>query len=349
MKSGRVELGGAVVRRRPSAGRVGRGLWLLPLLSLFAACSGSSTGSGASCQAFCDDLCDTLAACPDVALQPGCAGECAANSRGDCSRSRPADQLTCSELEQVYECAHYCATLCERAPSCGSFDSGKCSEGCAAEGPPLCNAASVAARTCDQLKPELRLYQDVAEAERDGDHIVDGSSDARQYGLCREAADCELPLGCLARTNTCGPCQADADCEQGVSAYVCSAGQCSKVDCASDADCSGGRFCESTLHVCGNCHSNADCSEPRGVCSPATAECMQCVANGDCTVDLPHCDTSLTSLGGVCEPCKSDVDCADRPATPFCDFSCVECKGNADCTDAARPTCNPIDGKCESD
>jgi hypothetical protein len=88
---------------------------------------------------------------------------------------------------------------------------------------PDCNAASVAARTCDQLKPELRNYEDSARAERSGSDVAVHGSIGNAYGLCADADDCELPLGCTLSTNTCSACASDADCDRGFGSYIYSA------------------------------------------------------------------------------------------------------------------------------
>ncbi len=224
--------GGRRVRTRWGGAGVAAGLWLLSQLS---GCS-SSEKNGTSCASLCGDMCKALAAC-DVEVASDCAGRCATGvAAANCADSRPPDQLTCGELKAAYACADYCATLCTRAPSCGSFDAQLCAQGCTTQSPSICNAASVAARTCDQLKPELRLYEDSARAEQGGSHISHGDfGGTNPYGLCADADDCELPLGCTLITNTCSACAADADCKRAFGPYICSAEKaCTKVACASD-------------------------------------------------------------------------------------------------------------------
>ncbi len=318
-------------------------LWLLGFQT---SCSSSSDGgASATCTARCSDLCKALSACDTPPAD--CQAQCTLGLGADCA-GPPADQLTCKELSATYACADYCATLCTRAPECGSFDSRKCAIGCASESPTICNPASVAARTCDQLKPELRSYQETAEIEQSGGHVSSGHF-GPSYGLCESAEDCELPLGCASATNTCAACDSDADCARTYPHYACSAAhECTKVDCVVDADCSidlTGQFCDPTLHVCGECHSDADCKGVISgtVCDEAKLKCVQCVDNGDCSNDAPRCEASLQ----YCTSCKTDADCKGRSGTPFCDFTCVECKSDADCTDDAKPTCDTAYGKCK--
>ncbi|MET0790514.1 MAG: hypothetical protein ABW061_03255 [Polyangiaceae bacterium] len=334
---------------RTFRGALGVGLCGFWLFALQAGCASSSDGAAASCKAACTDLCQALAACDDGAPSD-CEAQCNLGTSGvSCSGVRPADQLTCNELSASYACADYCATLCTRAPSCGSFAADTCARGCASQSHSICNSKSVAARTCDQLKPELRLYDDAGNAGQ-GEIVVGGGFGA-QYGLCTSATDCDLPLGCSATTNTCSPCEADADCGRTYPHYACSTKhECTKVDCVVDADCSASlssptTFCDASLHVCGECHVDADCKNATlgKVCDEKTLKCVECVDNGDCSKDSPRCDESLQ----YCSYCKVDKDCAGYADAPYCEtLGCVACRADTDCTDVAHPTCN-YRGACE--
>jgi hypothetical protein len=334
---------------------------MLGLLVLLAGCSGSSSSSSnPRCQSYCDGLCKTLEGC-GTPVATDCAAQCATGTgTTDCSGERPADQLTCKEAQQSYACADYCATLCERAPSCGSsFNTLTCATGCATLLPPICNAASVAARTCDQLKPEIRRYQDAGtpaqptsgEGSGSGDNVSSGdssspSSSASESGLCRSAEDCEAPLGCSTANNTCAACKNDADCAHRTNAYICSPEKaCVRVQCESDDDCGSGGFCDVERHICGDCHSNADCGGFQHLCDPVTAKCSQCASNADCDEFGPRCDHEL----GVCNGCKETTDCAAYAGIgrPVCGaFGCVECASDSDCKDAARPGCDSDLDRC---
>lgn len=318
-------------------------LWLL---AFQGGCSSDDDPSPV-CTSRCAEVCKALAACDTPPAD--CEAQCSLGLGSSCS-GPPADQLTCAELKGAYACADYCATLCTRAPECGSFDARKCAIGCAAERPQICNPASVAARSCDQLKPELRSYDRRAELEQgSGIAVPSGPDSSTSYGLCRTGGDCQLPLGCSAVTSTCSACEADAECAQPGGHYACSAmNECTKVACLVDADCSlsfsGISFCDGTLHVCGECHSNADCKHAilGGVCDEAAMKCVGCVDDGDCTKDAPRCDTGRQT----CELCESDKDCKGQPGTPFCEFECVQCRTDSDCAGTAHPSC-AADGRCE--
>ena len=201
-------VGGRRIRGWWGAAGVFSGLCLL----LLGGCA--SSDGGKPCSSVCDALCTALAAC-DVEVPPDCTSQCAKGVAGaDCADSRPPDQLTCAELKGTYACADYCATLCTRAPSCGTFDPKRCAQGCTIQSPAICNSASVDARTCDQLKPELRDYEDTARAEQNGSHVSVGFGGTNRYGLCTKAEDCALPQGCNLATNVCSACADDTECER---------------------------------------------------------------------------------------------------------------------------------------
>jgi hypothetical protein len=306
---------------------------------------GCTTEQGCACHSFCDSTCHALDVCNIEKPTADCAGECVAGlGATDCSTARPPDQLTCPELQRVYDCAQYCTTLCTRGPECGTFDSSLCVEGCAAEQPTICNTASVPARSCEQLKPELRLYEDNGRAQQSGGEVVSFSS-PKAFGLCRTGTDCELPLSCLAATNTCGPCEADADCARDAgSQYACAPQkECIKVACLTDGDCYG-HFCDTQRHACIDCRMDADCKEYLPGCNAETAKCVMCTRDEHCTgTPFPRCNTATNR----CAECVSNADCSD-PSSPRCDLTgagfCASCQSDADCTSRTLPAC--ASGRC---
>jgi hypothetical protein len=283
----------------PAAGRAGTvALSLLLLTTLADSCSDGS----AQCRPICENTCQAFATCNlGTADAPTCVADCVAGSDPSiCVRARPTDQLTCAELEAVYDCAQYCTTLCRRAPSCGTFSETLCDTGCASYGPPVCNAASVAARTCDQLKPELRTYEDRGRAlTRPGSVSEGGTGNPATFGLCRDARDCAAPLGCTGATNTCAPCTANEECAQGVLKYVCSSSaECVQVDCLTGADCSTVfPACDPTTFKCVDCLRDEDCNDPSSLsagkkCDVSNKTCVQCLTGSDCSAPTPRCDLS---------------------------------------------------------
>ena len=339
------------------------------LFALLSGCSSNASDSAAKpktdCQAVCDDLCQALETC-NMPHDLECPSTCARNLTAlDCSRSQPASLLTCLELEQAYACGKYCSALCTRAPSCGAFDTTPCAEGCLLEKATLCNAASVPARSCDQLKPELRFYQEAASAHR-AEQDFGGSLSNAAAGLCATKDDCAAPLGCSSKTNTCAPCEADAECSQAAGAAFCAANkQCTKAQCVVDAQCP--KFCDTARHVCGECRSDAECAAPKQACDVASATCVSCTKDVQCNDGLNSlCD----SQSHTCRACLTNADCKD-PAAPRCDPDfglcsgckvnadcsvpgssvclqavCVQCNVDAECTEATHPACNPYAHHC---
>lgn len=306
----------------------------------FVGCSGSS--SKGACAAYCDNLCTSLEAC-DVQVAD-CRSSCESELTDKaCQGQSPPDRLTCAELTEAVECAEYCTTLCERAPSCGSFDARACVTGCLEIEPSICNPASVAARTCDQLKPELRFYESVG-APSDGEHSAGGGFGAA-YGLCTDADDCDEPLGCSQETNVCTRCESNQDCAGRIGAYLCSDDkECVKVDCLADEDCALGRPCDTKTHECGECREDADCSFLRSACDTATMKCVECNADADCSEPRPSCDVAQQK----CVECGRDSDC-EYSSAPACDTArrvCVECKEDAHCTDNYAPACDVSTQTC---
>jgi len=285
----------------PAAGRAWT--WASGLL-LVATLAGSCSGGGSSqCRPSCENTCQAFATCSlGTADAATCVADCIAGSDpSTCAHARPADQLTCPELKQVYDCAQYCTALCRRGPSCGTFSESFCDTGCASYGPPVCNVASVAARTCDQLKPELRTYEDRGrDLSQPGTVSGGGVGSPAAFGLCKDARDCTAPLGCASATNTCAPCAADAECAQGtIFKYRCSSSAaCVQVECLTAADCSSVfPACDPTTFKCVDCLRDEDCTASSVLsagkkCDVPNRTCVQCLTEADCSGATPRCDPS---------------------------------------------------------
>ena len=70
------------------------------------------------------------------------------------------------------------------------------------------------------------------------------------------------------------------------------------------------------------------------VCNPDTNVCTECLADDDCSENLPYCGA------GTCYQCKTEADCSEQ--TPYCYASvgaCRQCSTTADC----------VTGVCSSD
>ena len=283
------------------------GAMLLSLLGAPWACSSSSSGSDGACPTYCTGFCQSLSQC-HLATGTTCVSDCESGvGANGCASLRPPSQFTCSELTGVYDCAKYCVAFCQRVPSCGAFDQNLCLQGCGDENPLVCNPASVAARTCDQLKPEARDYQDLANAlnNRMGGIIA---TSQQTYGLCTDSSECSNGQGCVAATNTCAPCTTNAECAQQFGTYACKSGVCTTVDCLKNSDCIGA-------------------SDP--ICDTSQYTCVECLTTPDC-VGNPF----GTSLGG--QPRKCDAN-----------HNCVDCLSNADCASFPLPNLTCVNGACQ--
>jgi hypothetical protein len=324
-----------------------------PLIGgLLAACAAlalwtCNSDRSAACQAYCSDLIQALADCGLDTSALGSPGECGKQLGAvDCAAQRPPAQLNCSELGELNACSEYCVSLCERAAACGPFDAGLCARGCAVD-PAICNAQSVAPRSCEQIKPEARWYEDLGRDQASGgDSIVLSSGGVPSgFGLCEDAAPCEGQLGCSATTNTCAPCSSDAECARARSLreYRCSAEQlCVEVECLKDDDCYG-RYCDLGSNTCVRCRSDADCDSFLPACKEGN--CVACTRDEHCAdryTTNQHCDAAANN----CVECRSNSDCASD-LSPRCDPAlsfCTLCKTDADCAGHAVQQCNS--GRC---
>lgn len=308
---------------------------LISAVVAFVGCSRSASGN--SCLYYCDNLCSSLQAC-DLE-EEDCRSNCEAELTDDACKSQPTpDRLTCAELTQTVACAQYCTTLCNRAPTCGTFNANDCLVGCLEVEPSVCNPASVNARTCDQLKPELRFYE--SRGTPSGGDSASGVGDGTSFGLCTGADDCEALLGCSRQTNTCAPCKTNEDCAAPNGSYVCNDEQeCEAVECVVDDDCSLGRPCSPQTHECGECRGDEDCgSLLRGACDPTTLKCVDCNDDSDCRGALfSACDVELQK----CVECLADSDChfAVEPPCDVARRTCVECNEDAHCPEDS-PRCD---------
>ncbi len=267
------------------------GTVLLLLLGAMVACSSSSASGDGTCPAYCSSACQALGQC-NVMVGATCASDCESGvGTNACASLRPISQYTCEEIQTFANCASYCSAFCQRVPTCGAFDETLCLQGCAIVQPPICNPASVAARTCDQLKPEARNYQDTASTQNSGGASFVGAS-PQAYGLCESASDCPSSQACSMATSTCGPCKTNADCSQlpGLSYACLSGGTCAMVDCLTTADC------------------------VEEVCS-AQYKCVQCVTDADCAASPVGQFAPKCGPGNLCGACVTDADCAASGGT----------------------------------
>src|SRR5262245_4884535 len=74
------------------------------------------------------------------------------------------------------------------------------------------------------------------------------------------------------------------------------------------------------------CTANTDCQAPHALCNLPSGECVQCLANEDCSTLVCNAVTH------GCTGCLTNADC--DPATPYCDRDdrrCVECDNASQC------------------
>ena len=103
---------------------------------------------------------------------------------------------------------------------------------------------------------------------------------------------------------------------------------------------------------CVACTSDAACEARTGTTrcqrdgGTKQGQCVQCLANIDCTAPTPHC------VGYACSECTTNTDCQD-PARPQCtDGTCTTCTDDNACTDRPEgPHCitaaaDPAAGTC---
>jgi hypothetical protein len=296
-------------------------------------CTDSNSKKSDSCASSCEVGCRAAQACGLSLDLSECTDSCTkANAGLDCSDAEPLDRLTCAQLEREFACVGHCTALCKRAAQCATFEEEQCMIGCSVEHGSVCNEASVAARSCDQIKKEAQVYDFAGGAIKRGDAYGVGSSGPASLGLCEGASDCEPPLACTLATNTCGECETDAECQREYStqAYACSARACVAVACNVDDDCLGSKICDSASHSCVDCRTSADCGQTllSLACDVATSTCVQCVSNADCA------RSPLGAINGVVCDVKA--------------LRCVECLGNADCR-AEAPRCDVVSHLCLPD
>jgi hypothetical protein len=137
----------------------------------------------------------------------------------------------------------------------------------------VCNAASIAPRSCDELKSELEIYQQEGRGQKTGDTFATSSD--FQTGVCTHQFECSGGTLCDLTTNLCSKCKSNADCAPlGASELCAPEGTC--VECVVDSDC--------TLPTLSRC-------------KPDEHRCVQCSTDADCPIYVPHCATSTGACG----------------------------------------------------
>lgn len=125
----------------------------------------------------------------------------------------------------------------------------------------------------------------------------------------------------------CAECVDNGQC--GGATPTCIAGSCAQ--CAANSDCDDGNECTSDSCGGGTCTNTPGATGSActaGVCSAAT-ECVECIANAQCTLAAPVCE----SASNRCVECVVDADCLASGATCGATNTCLSCVG---------PTCEGV-------
>ena len=171
---------------------------------------------------------------------------------------------------------------------------------------------------------------------------VNGRNDCGPFEICDPARGClecaidkDCPLSsryCVA--GACASCRAaEVDAGGLVEGCTASAPVCWPGDHACHAACASAAGCPAAAHVCdvatGECRGCNDASDcTKGVCSPVTHACVECIADADCGGALPRCDL----VAKTCTECASNDDCGLK--APICDPRARRCR--VGCTSDAQ-------------
>ncbi len=107
--------------------------------------------------------------------------------------------------------------------------------------------------------------------------------------------------------------------------------------------CTDEMVCNETTGECVECLAEGDCTDQ--VCSRDTNTCVECLGDDDCTDGV--CDTDANT----CVVCLTNDDCTD-PTASFCDTdtnTCSGCTTSADCAhlaDAGTGVCDTENSTC---
>ncbi len=95
-------------------------------------------------------------------------------------------------------------------------------------------------------------------------------------------------------------------------------------------------YCDTASATCIECIADPNCSGPKKVCGPSGA-CVECVADPNCARAKAHCDIERFA----CAECLSDAHCE---APRICDLSERRCVPS--CVDSS--TCDPMKPYCDA-
>lgn len=177
-------------------------------------------------------------------------------------------------------------------------------------------------------------------------------------GFCVQClGDPNCPMGqtCNTTTHRCVQCKTSGDCPN-TTPYCDPDGQC--VRCLTNDNCaqqnpppgSPTLVCNQQSHTCiTGCLDDAGCAQSfRGrKCDLQTNQCVQCLANSDCSTGSDGGQLVICTTTHTCTPgCASDADCPqNRRHCNTTTSLCVQCGSSADCGTTA-PYCLTDNGTC---
>ncbi|MGI5865150.1 MAG: hypothetical protein ACOX6T_24280, partial [Myxococcales bacterium] len=254
----------------------------------------------------------------DISVEQGACVDCLMNS--DCATPTPicnATTHTCAVCTATEGCG--AGRVCDLSVAGGACVGCRTSADCSAP-TPACNLAakecvvctategcganevcdlSVAGGACVQRECSGDSECETAEVCRSGRCVPACAIDANCTGgtVCQDGAclpPCHGDLDCgggrICEAGKCIPaCTGDESCP---GAQICEAGRCLN-GCLVDTECEGDLVCRDGRCVSDACTSNAHCAAPTPKCDLSTGDCVECLANSDCTDSArPVCSPS---------------------------------------------------------
>jgi Cys-rich repeat protein len=266
----------------------------------------------------------------------GACVECVLDS--DCGRGKPACAANvCVECRAAEHCASNqacndqlstCALRCAQPSDCAGQAASRCSSelglcvqclsdpDCSEPRAPACDRGGRCVeclddRNCPPDRPSCQLG-------------------TRACVECTDSSDCAGRV-CDPRDSRCVDCLSDADCDAG----TCDVDRRCHLPCTAPSDCDGKKpLCDLATGLCTECDTNEACRDPiRPACSPER-QCVECMADADCTT--PGKRACITARQR-CGECTRDEHC---PETMHCDLPAARCAPSP----PAPPVANPGPG-----
>lgn len=172
---------------------------------------------------------------------------------------------------------------------------------------------------------------------------------------CAAGQYCDQVMGsCKAEKAECDACIQDDECGQGSRCLKLSSGQKACVpECGAGGTCPEKSSCQTLTNQQGTegvkacapqgsaCCFGAQCAvvdcsaEPINKYVGPLGNCVQCLQDANCPLDMPKCSNNQCSSPSCSAP--TPIACAQ---------GCCECTNNSHCTNAAKSTCDVGSGVC---